>query len=392
MWKCEINVGEYNTLDLVKDNTKKKLQEREELFSKLVGTVLEPVIISTWDGGILFANKEAKNVLEITQTDLVEKKLFDFLDSFQHELRKDLFVAKTGEPFEKKLYDLLINRNRKTIEGSGTQITYFGRTVFLFTFRDVTQRVNLIKELTLAKINAERSSELKTMYLSNLTHELKTPINAISGFTDIVLAKFKNLSQKKYLESIKLSTNLLIQLINDLLYYTKAESGMLELRLAPTNLKKLVSEIENVFQLEIKKKDLGFNIDVNTKGIEQLLNLDQLKFKQIIINLLNNAIKYTDSGKIDLEINLSSVSESQVDLELIVRDTGKGIPKDRLHEIFNAFKQVNLSDEKDGFGLGLAIVNRILDSMNGIIMVESEVNKGSIFKVKINKNSHQHAN
>ena len=369
-----------------KEQQKAKLQliEREELFSTLVSTILEPVLITNWSGEILFANNEAKSVLEITHNDISEKNLFEYLeDTLSHELRKDCYIVKNGETFEKKQYDLIVNDKLKTIEGNGTQLTYFGRTVFLLTFRDVTQKIKLIKELTIAKIDAERSSELKTMYLSNLTHELKTPINAISGFTDIIISKNEDSTQKNYLQSIKLSANLLLQLINDLLFYTKAETGRLELRPVPTNIKTLVSEIQNIFNLELKRKNLKFNKIINTNGIEHLLNIDQLKFKQILINLMNNSIKYTDSGKITLTITLSSVSKSQIDLELIVEDTGKGIPKSRLKEIFSAFKQVNISDENVGFGLGLAIVKRILDTMDGTIIVESELEKGSKFVVQI---------
>src|SRR5690606_31833989 len=138
-----------------------QIQEKEELFTTLVGTILEPVLITNWEGDILFANNEAKNVLEINSNDQITQKLFDYLDdNLNHELRKDSFLVKSGEKFEKKQYDLLINGKIKTIEGNGNQLIYIGRVVFLFTFRDVTQRINLIKELTMAKINAERSSEL----------------------------------------------------------------------------------------------------------------------------------------------------------------------------------------------------------------------------------------
>jgi PAS domain S-box-containing protein len=382
--------GKYEGLiGVVVDNkehqkAKQQIIEREELFSTLVSTILEPVLITNWSGEILFANNEAKNVLEITQNDISEKNLFEYLDdSLSNELRKDCYLVKNGESFEKKQYELKVQDKQKTIEGNGTQLTYFGKTVFLLTFRDVTQKIKLIKELTIAKIEAERSSELKTMYLSNLTHELKTPINAISGFTDIIISKNEDNTQKNYLQSIKTSSNLLLQLINDLLFYTKAETGRLELRPVPTNIKTLFSEIENIFNLELKKKDLKLTKVINTNGIEHLLNIDQLKFKQILINLMNNSIKYTESGKITVSIILSSVSKSQVDLLLVIEDTGKGIPKSRLKEIFSAFKQVNISDENVGFGLGLAIVKRILDTMNGTIVVESELEKGSKFTVQI---------
>lgn len=391
--KIQINgIGEYiGLIGVVSDSKEKEkaklqLQEREELFSTLVETILEPVLITSWEGEILFANNEAKNILEIHQRNMYEKTLFDYFDDpLNHELRKDIYIVKSGESFIKKQFNLIVNNKLKTIEGNGTSIIYYGRKVFLFTFRDVTQRINLINELTTAKIEAERSSELKTMYLSNLTHELKTPINAISGFTDIIQSKNKDTSYNSYLDSIKQGTNLLLQLINDLLFYTKAESGKLELRPVPTNINKLVSELESIFAIEIKEKQLKFTKQINTNGIEHLLNLDQLKFKQIIINLLNNAIKYTDEGSISLTISISNINKAQVDLKMIVEDTGRGIPEHRLREIFTAFRQVNFSDENEGFGLGLAIVKRILDSMNGKITVESTIDKGSKFIVEIRK-------
>jgi anti-sigma regulatory factor (Ser/Thr protein kinase) len=155
------------------------------------------------------------------------------------------------------------------------------------------------------------------------------------------------------------------------------------MRPVPTSVNKLVSELENIFKIDIQQKNLEFVKSINTNGIEHLLNIDQLKLKQIILNLLNNAVKHTDTGQITLSISIDNLNKSQVDLQIAVEDTGKGIPKERLKEIFKAFKQVNFSDESNGFGLGLAIVNRILDSMNGEIKVESEFGKGSKFIVTI---------
>src|SRR5690606_35900551 len=299
----------------------RQLKEREELFSTLVGNILEPVIITSWEGEFLFANVEAKNLLKLNEQDIPEKKLFDFLDDpMHHDLRKKVYIVKTGDTFEKVLFELQVDGKTITIEGSGTKIIYYQRSVFLLTFRDVTERINLIKELTTAKINAEQTSELKTMYLSNLTHELKTPINAISGFTDILLSKSSDEFNISYLNSIKSGTNLLLQLINDLLFYSKAESRKLEIRPVPTNLKSLVSEIENIFSIELKKKNLTFKTEIISNGINQLLNVDQLKYKQIIINLLNNAIKYTQEGTIRLRLTIIKVDNNQVDLVLDIED------------------------------------------------------------------------
>lgn len=367
-----------------REKAQQQLQEKEELFSTLVNTTLEPMVITSWEGEILFANNEAKDVLEVAQEDMYEKTLFDFSeDPYNNELRKQVYIVRKGDNFNKQQFSILVNKKEKTIEGNGVKIIYYGKEVFLFTFRDVTERINLINELTSAKIDAERSSELKTMYLSNLTHELKTPINAISGFTDILQLNANDKANKSNLDSIKRSTILLLQLINDLLSYTKAESGQLEIRPVPTELSKVISDIENIFMLELKKKNLVFNKEIKSNGINQLLNLDQLKFKQILINLINNAIKYTDEGSIKLTITMNKVNNAQVNLKLILEDTGRGIPNAKLDEIFTAFKQVNFSDENNGFGLGLAIVKRILDSMNGNIEVSSIINEGTKFIVTI---------
>ncbi len=384
--KC-ISDNEYRAFVELETNTiddRNYNSEIDRIFSVFIDTILEPLIITNWNGDIMFANKEAMKFLEITNADIPEVNLLKYLNlTGDHSFYKAILSTKEGLSFRSERFDLEFKNKQFVIEGSGNSLNYLGRNLFIIIFKNITPQIKVMNQLTESKINAERLSELKSLYISNLSHELKTPINAISGFTDLLYNKKTNASNLTYLDTIKSNTELLIQLIDDLLLYSKAETGKLIMRPVPTNINSLILELKNLFQLDFEKQNIKFDFEFHKSGIEQLLNIDQLKLKQVLINIVGNSIKHTENGNINLLIKLEKQSDGKVTMDMKIKDDGVGIPKDKLNEIFTAFSQVD--DDKDkGTGLGLAITKKIIDSMNGVIKVNSTLNEGTEFQVTIN--------
>ncbi|MCP5497417.1 MAG: response regulator [Leptospiraceae bacterium] len=239
------------------------------------------------------------------------------------------------------------------------------------------------KKLKEARRRAEMSNQAKSVFLANISHEIKTPLNAIIGFSDLLFTQLKESQFKNYLQSIKSSSNTLLNLINDILDLSKIEAGQLELHPKPLNLAFSVDEIKNIFSLKAMQKQIELNVEVSS-DIPHLL-LDELRLHQILNNLMSNALKFTEKGyiKIKVNFNYSPVDKNSGDVIISIQDTGIGIPATAQKAIFAPFKQQEEQDERrfGGTGLGLTISKRLIEFMNGEIFLKSEVNRGSIFTI-----------
>ncbi|MBF0252955.1 MAG: response regulator [Candidatus Omnitrophica bacterium] len=244
-----------------------------------------------------------------------------------------------------------------------------------------------VKQLEIAKNKADDANQAKSRFLATMSHEIRTPLNAIIGFLDILRSTNLDEKQADYVNTISSSGNILLEIINDILDISKVESGEVKLESINFNLRNL---LENLFKVMGVKKgekpiDMGFSINGD---VPLDIEADPTRIKQIIINILNNALKFTEKGSINLEISLEKELEGR---EKILRftstDTGVGIPKDKLEEIFKPFTQADMSTTRKygGTGLGLNICKKLAELMGGEIWVESEEGKGSqfIFTIKI---------
>jgi len=248
--------------------------------------------------------------------------------------------------------------------------------------RNLAERKQAEKALKQAKEAAEAANRAKSEFLANMSHEIRTPLNAVIGFSDLLSSQINSDKQKNYLSSIKKAGKTLLSLINDILDLSKIEAGRLEIQSETINPILIFTELEQIFALKIAEKRLEFIIDID---LPATLVLDQTRLRQVLFNLLGNAIKFTEQGDIKLSAHIRSQENDsrKVDLIIAVADTGIGIPKDQQNVIFEYFQQQDgqTTRKYGGTGLGLAITKRLVEMMNGQISVRSE--QGSVFEITL---------
>jgi PAS domain S-box-containing protein len=242
---------------------------------------------------------------------------------------------------------------------------------------DISERKKVEEELILARSKAEESDRLKSAFLANMSHEIRTPMNGILGFA--TLLKEPQLSgdkQQQYIGIIEKSGARLLNIINDLIDISKVESGQMELYISETNITQQVEYIQDFFKPEIQAKNMQLLVEKGKKDEDIIIYTDKEKVYAILINLVKNAIKYSDNGTIEI-----GYKKTKKEISFYIKDTGIGIPKDRMEAIFERFVQADVLDKKalQGAGLGLSITKYYVEMLGGKIWVESEPNKGSTF-------------
>lgn len=240
-------------------------------------------------------------------------------------------------------------------------------------------------ELVAARERAESAVHAKAAFLANMSHELRTPMNAVLGMNELLSRTPLTSLQKNYSEHIRSSATLLLSIINDILDYSRMEDWKLGLNSAPYGFAGMLQVVINQVSLKMGEKELSFTVDLDP-AIPSTLVGDEIRVRQILINLLNNAVKFTDRGEINLSVSLLHVSEkSSTTIAFKIRDTGIGIPKARQAEVFERFSRIesDRNSSVEGSGLGLSICKGLVSLMNGSLMVESEEGVGSVFTARI---------
>jgi signal transduction histidine kinase/ActR/RegA family two-component response regulator/HPt (histidine-containing phosphotransfer) domain-containing protein len=255
----------------------------------------------------------------------------------------------------------------------------------LVSFEDVTQLERTKEDLQESKEAAEEANAAKSEFLARMSHEIRTPMNAILGFTDVLLRGFaENESQRcEYLNTIHASGTHLLDLINDILDLSKVEAGSMEVELVRCSPYQLVYQVAAPLRVRAQEKGISVEFEAAT-GIPETVTTDPLRFRQVLTNLIGNAIKFTQSGSVKLVVRLDeSSSEPQLIIDVI--DTGTGMAQEALERIFDPFAQADASVARrfGGTGLGLSISRRLVEALGGSIRVKSELGKGSVFTLTL---------
>ncbi len=240
------------------------------------------------------------------------------------------------------------------------------------------------QDLRAAKLAAEHSNQEKTVFLANMSHEIRTPMNAILGFSELLQSDLQTPKHRHYLQSIRSSAGSLLLLINDVLDMSKIEAGVMDLRPEPTDLREICDFILTLFSEPAAKKNLRVDCHV-AENFPHAVLMDRIRLRQVLVNLVGNAIKFTDRGGVEVSVLWEKQPDtSHITLIIEIQDTGVGIPKDRLDAIFKPFVQAGAHQEKEkqGTGLGLSIVKRLTEIMGGTVTVASVMGQGSAFHLR----------
>ena len=256
-----------------------------------------------------------------------------------------------------------------------------GITVFI---RDASESKATETELMAEKEAAQADAKAKSAFLSSMSHEIRTPMNAILGLTEILLQKKHDETSVENLKAIKFSANNLLSIINDILDFSKIEAGKFGFEIQPFDLFHVLEEINKGIQVSAKARNLVYDFQISP-SIPRFFRGDSVRLSQILLNLLGNSLKFTKAGRILLAVDVIGESDAEIEIEFKVSDTGIGIPKSQLSNIFNSFTQVHRNNRfnSQGTGLGLSITKRLVELQQGSIEVESEVGKGTVFTFRL---------
>jgi len=381
------NAASLNRTDAERVRAEAELKRNVERTRRIVDTAHEAFIAMDSEGRIVDWNPQAEAEFGWSRGEVLGRPLAETL--IPEEMRADhtrgferFLTTGEGPVLDQRIELPALRRGggRFTAEVTITAIREGGSYLFTAFLHDITERKWTEAELKASKEEAEAANKAKSEFLANMSHEIRTPMNGIIGMTELALDTELTSEQREYLEMVKTSADYLLAVINDILDFSKIEAGRLEIEAVDFALREHLDETMAALAQRAHAKGLEIVDDV-ADDIPDAIVGDPVRLRQIIVNLVGNAIKFTDEGEVVLSVEKESGADSQVQLHFSVSDTGVGIPEDKLDRLFKAFSQVDSSTTRKygGTGLGLAISSQLVQMMNGQIWVESQPGQGSTF-------------
>ncbi|QBO57261.1 response regulator [Chryseobacterium salivictor] len=380
---CTKVFGIIQDIDATK-RTYLELAEKEAMLRSFIKYT--PVSVAMFDRKLnyLSVSKSWEKEFYMNDSEIIGEHMFTISPNIPEERSKIYFDALKGKAYKNENLEIKVAGSDElknyNIEVSPWYLSEGNIGGVIVSAQNITDYIKVNEDLKKAKEIADIASKAKSEFLSNMSHEIRTPLNGVIGFSDLLLKTPLNEMQTQYLNYINESGESLLNIINDILDFSKIESGKMELLEDKSNIYDLVSQVVNVILYQSQRKNIELLLNIE-QGLPKTLWLDESRIKQVLINLLGNAVKFTDHGEIELKVEKLNIENENLTLRFAVRDTGIGIPAEKQTRIFDAFMQEDSSVSKKygGTGLGLTISNNILKYMDSHLSLSSEPQKGSVF-------------
>ncbi|TGM59285.1 PAS domain-containing hybrid sensor histidine kinase/response regulator [Leptospira vanthielii] len=376
--------------DITEENKiKEELTDSEERFRMSFDNAGVGVCILDLDGRFIRVNKKLESMLGYSGVELIGKRTNEFayeedkilFDSFRESA---LSGSKENMIYEKRFFSK--DKSILWVEISNTLVKdrSGSPSYFVVHMNDITGRKSAEFHLLNAIKEAERANQAKSEFVANMSHEIRTPLNGVIGFNELLLTTNLDSDQREYVRNAISSAHGLLGIINDVLDISKIEAGKLVLNEVTSNLKQIIDDSLGVLKWKANEKGIELRLEEGP-GIPEIILVDATRLRQILINLLGNAVKFTEVGGVLLKVNASGSTHQKTKLEFIIKDTGIGIAEKHKSHLFQSFWQgeSNSTRRYGGTGLGLRITKSLLDLMGGEIVVKSEAGVGSEFRFVI---------
>lgn len=367
----------YNALIYEKNNS----LSLENVSNHLYYSINMPILVFNSDKKVNFVSEAAYSYFQITKGEEEKVTIKDLFVLATNDDGNDVFNSANKEYFVKK------NDSYCSVVVEEVKDTYGDVVGYIMLVTDMTEKNKFIEELEKAKEVAEEASIIKDNFLANMSHEIITPLNAIVGVNQLIYNEKSIDKVKELSKEIDSSSKTLLNIVNDIFDFSKIQKGNLDLIIKEYSINNLINSVVDLYRDKIEEKSLEFNVSID-KFIPDKLMGDEKRIKQCVVNLLKNAIKYTDEGSISINVFGERISKEEINIFIEINDTGIGIKNEDIDCIFNSFNglEKTINRTYEGTGLGLTIVKNLINLMDGNLQIQSEYGIGSTFVLNFPQN------